>query len=170
MADTLAGVWLRVFGGGTNEGRHATLWDEITTIAQRFITADRYLFAIPMWNNGIPYKLKQYIDLIHQPGLTFGFSPETGYFGLLEGKKATLVYTSGAFSQAFPSPAFGVDHCLGGVLRLVAGEPGVEEMGGLGLDHTARITAPAPRRGSEPSAFGKTAHAARNSEKRRAPA
>jgi len=101
---------MTVFGGGTNEGRHATLWDEITTIAQRFITADRYLFAIPMWNNGIPYKLKQYIDIIHQPGLTFGFSPETGYFGLLEGKKATLVYTSGAFSQAFPSPAFGVDH------------------------------------------------------------
>lgn len=101
---------LTVFGGGTNEGSQATLWDEITAIANRFIAADRYLFAVPMWNGGIPYKLKQFIDIIHQPGLTFGFDPAKGYFGLLSNKKATIVYTSGAFSQAFPSPAFGVDH------------------------------------------------------------
>ena len=105
-----ANAKLTVFGGGTNEGSQATLWDEITTIAQRFIAADRYLFAIPMWNGGIPYKLKQYIDIIHQPGLTFGFTPDKGYFGLLKGKQATLVYTSGAFAPSFPSPAFGVDH------------------------------------------------------------
>lgn len=105
-----ANAKLTVFGGGTNEGDQATLWDEIVAIAGRFTSADRYLFAIPMWNGGIPYKLKQFIDIIHQPGLTFGFDPEKGYFGLLTGKQATLVYTSGAFSQAFPSPAFGVDH------------------------------------------------------------
>jgi len=28
-----------------------------------------------MWNFGIPYKLKQWFDLIVQPGLTFGFDP-----------------------------------------------------------------------------------------------
>ena len=105
-----ANAKLTVFGGGTNEGEQATRWDEIVAIAERFISADRYLFAIPMWNGGIPYKLKQYIDIIHQPGLTFGFDPAKGYFGLLEGKQATLVYTSGAFSEAFPSPAFGIDH------------------------------------------------------------
>jgi FMN-dependent NADH-azoreductase len=63
-----------------------------------------------MWNGGIPYKLKQYIDIVHQPGLTFGLDPAKGYFGLLEGKKATIVYTSGAFSRSMPSPAFGIDH------------------------------------------------------------
>ena len=105
-----ANAKLTVFAGGVNEGAQATLWDEIVDIASRFTRADRYLFAIPMWNGGIPYKLKQYIDLIHQPGLTFGFDPEKGYFGLLKEKSATLVYTSGAFSEAFPSPAFGVDH------------------------------------------------------------
>jgi len=105
-----ANAKLTVFGGGANEGSQATLWDEIVAIAGRFTRADRYLFAIPMWNGGIPYKLKQYIDVIHQPGLTFGFDPEKGYSGRLSGKKATLVYTSGAFSEAFPSPAFGVDH------------------------------------------------------------
>ena len=70
-----------VFGGGTTEGVQATAWDEIVAIATRFTSADRYLFAIPMWNGGIPYKLKQYIDIIHQPGLTFGAQPQnSGYF------------------------------------------------------------------------------------------
>lgn len=87
-----------------------TIWGEITEIANRFATADRYLFAVPMWNGGIPYRLKQYIDIIHQPGITFGLDPAKGYFGLLKDKKATLVYTSGAFAQHFPSPAYGTDH------------------------------------------------------------
>lgn len=105
-----ANAKLTVFGGGTNTGSQATLWDEITAIATRFAAADRYLFAIPMWNGGIPYKLKQYIDIIHQPGVTFGFDPASGYFGLLKNKKATLIYTSGVYADRFPSPAFGVDH------------------------------------------------------------
>lgn len=101
---------LTVFAGATPDGAERTAWDEIVAITERFTSADRYLFAIPMWNNGIPYKLKQFIDLVHQPGFTFGFDPQTGYFGLLKDKKATLVYCSGAYSPSAPSPAFGVDH------------------------------------------------------------
>lgn len=98
-----------ITGQGQSDGQK-TAWDEITSIAQRFIAADTYVFAVPMWNGGIPYRLKQYIDIIHQPGLLFGLDPATGYFGLLTGKRAVLVYTSGAFSPAAPSPAFGIDH------------------------------------------------------------
>lgn len=104
-----ANAKLAVFGGQTPQGAEKTLWEEIAAIAGRFIRADHYLFAVPMWNGGIPYKLKQYIDIIHQPGLTFGFDPNHGYVGLLKDKKATLVYTSGAFAQHFPQPAFGED-------------------------------------------------------------
>ena len=86
-----------------------TAWDQIVEIAGRFVSADRYLFAVPMWNSGIPYRLKHYIDVIHQPGLLWGLKPETGYFGMLENKHATLVLTSGAYAESFPSPAFGVD-------------------------------------------------------------
>jgi FMN-dependent NADH-azoreductase len=42
-------------------------------IALRFSLADRVLISTPMWNFGIPYKLKQWIDVITQPGLTFRF-------------------------------------------------------------------------------------------------
>jgi FMN-dependent NADH-azoreductase len=48
-----------------------------------------------MWNFGIPYKLKQFIDVLVQPGLAFSFSPETGYKGLITGKPAVAVYARG---------------------------------------------------------------------------
>jgi FMN-dependent NADH-azoreductase len=105
-----ANAKLAVVTKQTHTQSQKTAWDEIVTIANRFISADRYLFAIPMWNGGIPYRLKQYIDIIHQPGLMFGLDPAKGYVGLLRNKKATLVFTSGAYAQQFPSPAFGVDH------------------------------------------------------------
>jgi FMN-dependent NADH-azoreductase len=101
---------IAIMTGQTNQGRQKSAWDEITGIANRFIEADRYLIAVPMWNGGIPYRLKHYIDLIHQPGLLWGLDPKTGYFGLLKNKKAVLVLTSGAFGPSMPSPAFGIDH------------------------------------------------------------
>ena len=101
---------MNLITGQAQNGAQTTAWDEIVGIANRFISADRYLFAVPMWNSGIPYYLKHYIDVIHQPGLLFGLKPDTGYFGLLGGKHATLALTSGAFAQRLPSPAFGVDH------------------------------------------------------------
>lgn len=101
---------MAVITGKEHDQSQKTAWDEITAVANRFISADRYLIAVPMWNGGIPYRLKQYIDVIHQPGLLWGLDPKTGYYGLLRNKKAVLVLTSGAFGPSMPSPAFGIDH------------------------------------------------------------
>lgn len=101
---------MAVIAGQTNEGRQRSAWDEIVEVAIRFIAADRYLIAAPMWNGGIPYRLKQYIDVIHQPGLLWGLDPQAGYYGLLKNKKAVLALTSGAYGPSMPSPAFGIDH------------------------------------------------------------
>ncbi len=101
---------MAVIAGQTNQGRQRSAWDEIVEVAIRFIAADRYLIASPMWNGGIPYRLKQYIDVIHQPGLLWGLDPQTGYYGLLKNKKAVLALTSGAYGPSMPLPAFGIDH------------------------------------------------------------
>jgi FMN-dependent NADH-azoreductase len=74
----------------------------------RFNAADHYLFSVPMWNAGIPYILKQFIDVISQPGLIFGFDPDQGYSGLLTGKRATVIYTSAVYGPG-RGPAFGAD-------------------------------------------------------------
>ena len=101
---------MTVIMGQSHDGAQKTAWDEITEIANRFIAAEIYLIATPMWNGSIPYKFKQYIDLVHQPGLLWGLNPETGYFGLLENRRAVLALTSGAYGPEMPTPAFGVDH------------------------------------------------------------
>ena len=113
--------------GESHEGAQKTAWDEIVEIAERFTAADIYLIATPMWNGSIPYKLKQYIDLIHQPGLLWGLDPEKGYFGLLEGKRAVLALTSGAFGPDMPSPAFGVDF-QSTYLKFWLGQAGVSDV------------------------------------------
>lgn len=101
---------MNIIRGQSHNAAQQTAWNQILAVANRFIAADRYPFAVPMWNGGIPYRLKQYIDVIHQPGLLWGLKPDTGYFGLLQNKHATLVLTAGAFAQQRPSPAFGIDH------------------------------------------------------------
>jgi FMN-dependent NADH-azoreductase len=105
-----ANAKLAIITGQKKSAAQTTKWDAVLATINRFTAADIYLFAVPMWNGGIPYRLKQYIDIIHQPGLLFGLDPATGYFGLLQDKKAVLVYTSGAYSPASPSPAYGTDH------------------------------------------------------------
>jgi FMN-dependent NADH-azoreductase len=84
-----------VLHGQPHSPAQAAAWAKVTAIADRFTSADRYLFSLPMWNFGIPYKLKHYIDVITQPGLTFSFSPAAGYKGLVTGKPAVVVYARG---------------------------------------------------------------------------
>jgi FMN-dependent NADH-azoreductase len=64
-------------------------------IAVRFALAERVLISTPMWNFGIPYKLKQWLDVINQPGLTFRFDPARGYLPLLKDRPTVVILASG---------------------------------------------------------------------------
>ena len=92
-----AAAKMAVFGGATPQGEAAVAWQAVQDTFARFDAADRYLFSVPMWNSGVPYVLKQFIDVVTQPGLVFGFDPVHGYTGLLTGKKAAVVYTAGVY-------------------------------------------------------------------------
>lgn len=92
----------RVMHGEDSTPEEISAWDVITKITDQFKAADHYLFSSPMWNFSIPYKLKHYIDVISQPGLTWSFSPETGYEGLVTGKSATLVLARGGEYSSGP--------------------------------------------------------------------
>lgn len=91
----------KVLQGEPHSPEEATAWEEVVQIVDRFNAADKYLFSVPMWNFGIPYKLKHFIDVITQPGLTFRFSPESGYEGLVTGKPVVVVYARGS-DYSFP--------------------------------------------------------------------
>jgi len=85
----------RILHGQPHTSEEAAAWDEVVKIFEHFNSADRYLFSVPMWNFGIPYKLKHYIDIITQPGLSFSFSPQEGYTGLVTGKPVAVAYARG---------------------------------------------------------------------------
>src|SRR3954447_12786723 len=64
-----AGAKMTVFGAGTPEGAQADAWRQARATFERFEAADRLLFSVPMWNAGVPYILKQLVDVISQPGM-----------------------------------------------------------------------------------------------------
>ena len=99
---------MAVFAGRTPTGEQAAAWQSAKATFERFAAADEYLLTVPMWNHGIPYILKQFIDVVSQPGMVFGFDPENGYTGLLTGKKAAVIYTSAVYGPGRP-PSFGED-------------------------------------------------------------
>jgi FMN-dependent NADH-azoreductase len=70
-------------------------WSRVEAVIADFKEADKYVLSLPMWNFGIPYRLKHYFDVLVQPGYTFSSDPESGYTGLVTGKPVVAVYTRG---------------------------------------------------------------------------
>ncbi|MCL6713544.1 NAD(P)H-dependent oxidoreductase [Pseudomonas sp. R2.Fl] len=75
-------------------------WDRAVRVSRQFNRADVYVFSLPMWNYGLPYRLKHYIDIVTLPGQNWRWSRDEGYQPLLSGKRAFLMYSSaGDFSE-----------------------------------------------------------------------
>jgi FMN-dependent NADH-azoreductase len=83
-----------VLGGVEHSAEEARAWAGVRRVIDHFKSFDKVVISVPMWNFGVPYRLKHYIDLIAQPGQTFGWSAERGYFGLVEGRKGLIVHSS----------------------------------------------------------------------------
>lgn len=83
-------------------------WQKVVDVVNEFKSYDGYVFATAMWNFSLPYKLKHYIDLLVQPGLTFTVTPE-GYQGLVTDKPAFVAYARGG-SYPPGSPGAALDH------------------------------------------------------------
>jgi FMN-dependent NADH-azoreductase len=84
-------------------------WEEIRALVDHFLAFDTLLFTVPMWNFGIPYRLKHYIDLITQPGLAFSVTPDGQVKGHASGRTAILI-AAGALDTTPGTPLAGLDH------------------------------------------------------------
>ena len=97
-----------ILHGLEHSAEESEAWKAVEAVIDEFKSADKYVLAVPMWNFGVPYQLKHYIDLLVQPGYTFSFSPEEGYAGLVTGRRALVVYARGG---AYSDPQFAaMDH------------------------------------------------------------
>jgi FMN-dependent NADH-azoreductase len=94
------------FDRATVEGRYGLLvgnpvpenqqsaWLRLQQVATHFLSFDTWLFTVPMWNFGIPYVLKQYIDCVTHPGMTFRNDMSGNVEGLAAGRRAIIVAAS----------------------------------------------------------------------------
>ena len=82
----------------------SNVWERIQSLIQRFHDADRIVLGTPMWNFGLPYKLKQLIDLVAQRNYLFAYDGKQ-YDPLLNVEKAVVVCTRGSrFLEGTPIP------------------------------------------------------------------
>jgi FMN-dependent NADH-azoreductase len=77
----------------TNE--QGQVWNEIRAICERFHRADIILFSVPMWNFGIPYRVKHLIDAVSQKDFLFTFDGRD-LRGMLVGKQSVVIAARGA--------------------------------------------------------------------------
>lgn len=71
---------------------------------KQFMEADLYVFAVPLWNLGVPPMLKTYFDNIVVVGKTFKYT-EKGPVGLLANKKAMVIQAAGGIYSSGPMEA-----------------------------------------------------------------
>jgi len=80
----------------------SNVWERIQLLIQRFQNADRIVLGTPMWNFGLPYKLKQLIDLVAQ------LRRQTVRPSLARGKGNRRLYTRFTFPGGYSYTALAI--------------------------------------------------------------
>ncbi len=135
----VAAKYILMEGGVLNE-ESQQIWNRIVKYSEAFLNADIYLISSPMWNFSIPYKLKQYIDIIIQAGILFKFT-EKGVEGLTKNKKMICVTSRGSdYSVGSPMNQFDFQEPY---LRAIFGFVGITDISFINvqpLDYAPSIT------------------------------
>ena len=100
--------------------------------AKEFAQADEVLIAAPVWNYGLPAKLRAYLELVCSQGVTFDIDETGAYVSLCHIGRLTFVTTAGG-AQVSPSD----DHAFGYVRTLAERFwhiPRIECVAAWGLD------------------------------------
>ena len=99
---TMPAKWAPMTGQEVTDVQKAE-FQPLVDYVNQFLGADIIVISSPMWNFGVPYALKYYIDTIVQPGFTFKYT-ERGPVGLIPGGKKVVVVSSrgGDYSEGSP--------------------------------------------------------------------
>jgi FMN-dependent NADH-azoreductase len=105
-------------------------WSELRTRVAYLLSFDVWLFSTPMWNFGLPYRLKHYLDLVIQPTMAFT-NDESGAITAHGTDKVAVLIGAGALDiqpgSALAELDFSVTH-LAQCLRVYFGVPEVHEI------------------------------------------
>jgi FMN-dependent NADH-azoreductase len=136
--DAIGASWkVKAMSGQAPNAEESALAARAYAVANRFAAADKYLISVPMWNFSVPYKLKHYLDVIVQPGVTFGFDPAKGYFGLLPSVRPVQLVLSRGGTSYGPGEVMGALEFQESYLRGILGFMGLTNVSTLKVECTA---------------------------------
>jgi FMN-dependent NADH-azoreductase len=116
--------------------------EDSNALVEEFLSAEAYVFGVPMYNFSVPGSFKAWIDHVVRMGRTWARGPK-GMEGLVKGRKMLIVSTrAGDYGKGGPREGFDFHEPY---LRKVFGLVGIEE-----IDYLPVINSPAhsdPERG-----------------------
>ncbi|MBL8919609.1 MAG: NAD(P)H-dependent oxidoreductase [Myxococcaceae bacterium] len=112
-----------MYGEGKLDEVGARRWNALTALTDELHAANLVVVSAPMWNFGIPWFLKRWLDAVVQGRLTFEYV-NGGYQGLLKGRSA-VVLTSRDGDYRPGSPFASYDYHLP-YLRMILGFMGLD--------------------------------------------
>jgi FMN-dependent NADH-azoreductase len=89
-----AGAKMDVLAGEKPGSTKQKAWSRVCDTIAHFKQAGKLVISTPMWNFGVPYPLKHYIDVIVQPRETFRYT-DSGAIGLVTGRPCILILARG---------------------------------------------------------------------------
>lgn len=101
--DTINGMFKLGRGMELTEGEKRAA-DTVNKYLDQFLSADKMVFAFPLWNFTVPAVLHTYLDYLSQAGKTFRYTAE-GPVGLLPDKKVALLNARGGIYSEGPAQA-----------------------------------------------------------------
>ncbi|MBQ6662558.1 MAG: NAD(P)H-dependent oxidoreductase [Firmicutes bacterium] len=104
--------------------------DPLFALARQFSQADEIVIAAPFWDLSFPASLKQYLEQINIPGITFRYTPAGVPEGLCRAHSLTYVTTAGGF---FVPEEYGFGY-VEALARNYYGIPDVRYIQAAGLD------------------------------------
>ncbi|MBF0122765.1 MAG: NAD(P)H-dependent oxidoreductase [Candidatus Omnitrophica bacterium] len=93
-SNRLAAYYLRNYAGGKLSAKEKVLLKKMDAMTKQLKKADIVIVAYPMYNFSQPAIVKAWFDSVMQKGETWDMA-QGGYVGLLKGKKALIISSSG---------------------------------------------------------------------------
>lgn len=84
----------RLIQGLAVEPHEAAAWQAMREAAAFALGHDVWLISTPMWNFGLPFPLKQWIDAVTHPGLLFDVGADGSVEGLASAQRLIIVAAS----------------------------------------------------------------------------
>jgi FMN-dependent NADH-azoreductase len=123
--DNIEAKYTLMFGQPIDKN-HEDSWRQIEALITHFLAADAYVISAPMWNLGIPYALKYYIDCIVQPGYLFRYNDMGQVVPMVHDKKMLCVTSHGGdYSAGSPAHAYNFNEPY---LRAIFGFVGITDI------------------------------------------